>query len=345
MSLMTRILKSSNNPYISPLMESEILTRDNLTTTEVPAMNIALAGTLSGGIGAGNISIAGESKHFKSLFALELAREYLKSRPQAELFFFDSEFGSPLAYFDTFGDDRDKILHIPVTSVENLRHQMTDILDKATPEDDVIFVVDSIGGLASLKEIKDAKEDNESVDMTRSKILKSFFRIVTPTLKIKDVPLITIQHTYQTLEKFSKKVMSGGTGGIYGADIIWFIGKQQVKEDTELVGWNFVINIEKSRFVKEKMKIDVIVKYTGGIYKYSGIFDLAVEAGVIRKPSKGYYSFGDDKKHRRSKFENDEEFMGELILRDDFKRFVGNKFLLNPGEEYQPVPVEESADD
>lgn len=329
MTLMQRVMKESKNPYICKIMESEILSRENLVPIDLPALNIALSGDLDGGIGAGVTTIAGKSKHFKSLFVLEIARSFLESNPEAEVAFFDSEFGTPPSYFEKFGDMRDRVYHIPVKTVEDLRFQMTQLIDmKEKTDNKILIMLDSIGGLASKKEVEDALKNKSSVDMTRAKHIKSFFRIVTPEIKIKDIPLVVINHTYQTLERFSQEVMSGGTGNVYHSDNILFIGKQQEKDGKELVGFNFIINIEKSRFVKEKMKIPVLVTWEEGIHKYSHIFDLAVEAGIIGNPSKGYYAYPDlDKKQRRKVIETDEN-MEEILANEDFKDFVRIKYQI-----------------
>ena len=83
--------------------------------------------------------------------------------------------------------------------------------------------------------------------------------------------------------------MSGGTGSYYSADAIWIIGRQQEKEGTEIAGYHFVINIEKSRHVREKSKIPITVTFEGGISKWSGLLDVAEKLGYIRKPKVGWY--------------------------------------------------------
>ena len=119
--------------------------------------------------------------------------------------------------------------------------------------------------------------------------MKSLFRMVTPHLTIKDIPMVVVNHTYQTMEMFSKAVVSGGTGIYYSADNIYIIGRQQEKTGTDLTGYNFIINVEKSRFVREKSKIPVEVSFEGGISKWSGLLDMAMESGHVIKPSNGWY--------------------------------------------------------
>ena len=136
--------------------------------------------------------------------------------------------------------------------------------------------------------------------------------------------------SHNTLEMFSKQVLAGGTGNTYAADTIIFIGKQQEKEGKELTGWNFILNIEKSRYVKEKSKLPILVTYNSGISKYSGIFDLALEFGVIESPSKGFYTYGEsDKKVRRKDIEDNDEIMNEIIHDEKFAQLIESKFKLD----------------
>ena len=160
--------------------------------------------------------------------------------------------------------------------------------------DKVIFVIDSIGNTASLKELQDALDEKSVADMQRAKVIKSLFRMVTPSLVNKDIPCIAVCHTYETMEMFSKAVISGGTGLIYSANQAFIIGKSQEKDKDELVGWNFTLNVEKSRFVKEKSKMKFRVLYNSGIQKYSGLLDIAIEGKMVVKPSNGWYSRVDE---------------------------------------------------
>ena len=126
-------------------------------------------------------------------------------------------------------------------------------------------------------------------DMTRAKALKGLFRMITPMLTIKDIPLLAINHTYMEQGMFPKAVVSGGTGVMYSADNVWIIGRRQEKTGTEITGYDFVINVEKSRFVKEKSKIPISVSWEGGIEKWSGLTEVALDIGYVVKPKNGWY--------------------------------------------------------
>ena len=135
----------------------------------------------------------------------------------------------------------------------------------------------------------DALDGKSVADMTRAKQMKSLFRMVTPHLTIKDIPMVVVNHTYQEIGMFPKAVVSGGTGIYYSADNIYIIGRQQEKTGSDVTGYNFIINVEKSRFVREKSKIPIEVSFEGGIAKWSGLLDMALESGHVIKPSNGWY--------------------------------------------------------
>ena len=289
MSLMDKLKKNSTIRDTSILTESKFFQTKDLIQTSVPALNVALSGKLDGGLTPGLTVFAGPSKHFKTAFSLLLAKAYLDKYDDGIVLFYDSEFGTPQAYFDTFNIDTSRVIHTPITDIEQLKHDVMSQMNGIERGDHVIVVVDSVGNLASKKEVDDALDGKSVADMSRAKQMKSLFRMVTPHLTIKDIPMVVVNHTYQTMEMFSKAVVSGGTGIYYSADNIYIIGRQQEKTGTDLTGYNFIINVEKSRFVREKSKIPVEVSFEGGISKWSGLLDMAMESGHVIKPSNGWY--------------------------------------------------------
>ena len=289
MSLMERLKKNSTIKDTAILTESKFFTTKDLIQTSVPALNVALSGRLDGGLTPGLTVFAGPSKHFKTAFSLLLAKSYLDKYDDAVVLFYDSEFGTPQAYFDTFAIDTSRVIHTPITDIEQLKHDVMSQMNGIERGDHVIVIVDSVGNLASKKEVEDALDGKSVADMTRAKQMKSLFRMVTPHLTIKDIPMVVVNHTYQTMEMFSKAVVSGGTGIYYSADNIYIIGRQQEKTGQDLTGYNFIINVEKSRFVREKSKIPVEVSFEGGISKWSGLLDMAMQSGHVIKPSNGWY--------------------------------------------------------
>jgi hypothetical protein len=300
-------------------------------------INVALSGEVDGGLTAGVTMIAGPSKHFKTAFALLMAKAYLDKYDDGVILLYDSEFGSPQDYFKSFGIDLDRVVHTPVTNFEQLRHDCSNQLENIARGDHVMILVDSIGNLASLKEVDDAiKKEASPADFTRAKVNKSFFRIVTPKLNLQNIPMVVINHTYMTMEMFSKPVVGGGTGSYYGADNIWILGRQQEKDaDNKIAGYNFVINVEKSRFVKEKSKILINVTHEDGINRWSGLLENALEAGFVAKPKQGRYVVVDPetgevkgKEMKEDAIASNGEVWKALLSDERFVAFLRNKYKL-----------------
>ena len=293
MSLMAKLKKNSKVVGTAVLEDSEFFQEKEITRIDVPMMNVALSGRLDGGLASGLTVLAGPSKHFKTSFALKMAAAFLESDPEAIMLFYDSEFGSPQQYFTNFGIDTSRVLHTPITNVEELKFDLINQLEEISPEDKVIIVIDSIGNLASKKELEDAINEKSVADMSRAKALKGLFRMSTPYLTMKNIPLLAINHTYKEIGLFPKDIVGGGTGIYYSADNIWILGRRQNKTGTEVTGYDFIINVEKSRYVKEKSKIPISVSWDGGIERYSGLLDVALAGGFVIKPSNGWYQLVD----------------------------------------------------
>lgn len=332
MSILDKIRKNSTIKDSAILSQSKFFTKKDMIPTTVPVINVALSGRLDGGLTPGVTMWAGPSKHFKTAFSLLMAKSYMDKYTDAALLFYDSEFGTPQSYFDSFGIDTDRVIHTPLTNVEELKFDIMQQLQAVERGDHLIVVIDSIGNLASKKEVDDALDSKSVGDMTRAKQMKSLFRMITPHLNLKDIPLVVVNHTYMEMGLYPKAVVGGGTGSYYAADNIFIIGRQQEKEGTEVIGYNFIINVEKSRYVKEKSKIPVTVSHDGGISRWSGLLDIAIESGHVIKPSNGWYSKVDtdtgeveDKKYR-IKDTDTKDFWLPILTKKSFSDFVKNKY-------------------
>ena len=328
MSLLDKLLKNSTIKSTDLLADSTIYNEKDFVPTAVPAINIALSGDPAGGLSPGLLQIAGPSKHFKSAFSLLIASSYLRKYKDAVILFYDSEFGTPESYFKSFEISKDRVVHTPITNIEEFKHDVMTQLNNIQRGDRVCIVVDSIGNLASKKEIDDAVDGKTAVDMTRAKALKSFGRMVTPHLTLKDIPMIVVNHVYNTMEMFSKPVVSGGTGMYLSSDNIWIVGRQQDKDGGELQGYNFIINIEKSRHVREKSKIPVTVSFDGGINKWSGLFDIAMEFGFIKQAKQGWYTVDGEKNFRKADLENNSAFWKEMLVNESFRATIIKNYKL-----------------
>jgi len=328
MSIMDKLKKNSKIKTASELSTSKFFQARKLVDTGVPMVNVALSGDVDGGLDSGLTVLAGPSKHFKTSFALLMAAAYQRSNPEAVVLFYDSEFGSPQAYFEAFGIDTDRVLHTPITNVEELKFDLISQLEELDAKDDVIIVIDSIGNLASKKELEDALNEKGVADMSRAKALKGLFRMATPYLRMKNIPMLAINHTYKEIGLFPKDIVSGGTGIMYSADNVWILGRRQNKKGTEVTGYDFIINVEKSRYVREKSKVPVSVSWDGGVQRYSGLLDLAIAGGFVIKPSNGWYvrvdkSTGEMVGSKLREAETmTEEFWTPILEETDFKEFI-----------------------
>lgn len=328
-ALRDRLLKNSKIDHTSVLVDSVIFNRTDAVTTAVPMINAALSGDVNGGLLPGFLMIAGPSKHFKTAFGLVMVRAFLDKYEDGVVLFYDSEFGTPASYVSSFGIDSQRIVHTPVTNVEELKFDIMAQLAEIKRGDHVMIFIDSIGNLASKKEVEDAIAEKSVADMSRAKQLKSLFRMVTPHLTLKAIPLVGVNHTYKEIAMYPRDIVSGGTGAVYSANDIWIVGRQQDKDGKELNGFNFVINIEKSRTVREKSKIFINVDFTDGMQKWSGLFDLAIEAGIVTKPAQGWYQLlGEGQKYRRDDIEFDDAFWKAVLTTTGLQDYVRNKYQL-----------------
>lgn len=330
---MDKLKKNSKIKTTEVLSQSKFFTETDMTPTAVPMVNVALSGSVDGGVTPGLTVLAGPSKHFKTSFALLMAGAYLDRHPDAVMLFYDSEFGSPQSYFEQFGIDTSRILHTPIANVEELKFDLIAQLEAIERSDNVIVVIDSIGNLASKKELDDAMNEKSVADMSRAKALKGLFRMCTPYLTMRNIPMIAVNHTYQEIGLFPKAIVGGGTGIYYSADNIWILGRQQDKKGTEIQGYHFVINVEKSRYVKEKSKIPITVSWDGGVRSYSGLLDVALAGGYVTKPSNGWYqqaNGSDGQGFGKVRYDKtlEKEFWDPIFDNTDFKDFIKKQYSI-----------------
>lgn len=163
-------------------------------------------------------------------------------------------------------------------------------------------------------------------------------------MKIKSIIPIGRRNVYDITVKdvhhyiLGNGVVTHNTAVTYAANQIFVITKSQEKEGTELAGWNFTINVHKSRFVREKSKLPFTVLYEGGLQRYSGLLDIALELGFVKKPSQGWYSHVDQEtgeiepKKYRIKDTNTDEFWAPLLNNKEFQDKITQRYSLHSGD-------------
>ena len=329
-ALLKRMKKNSKIDGSESLSKSNYFVHDAMKT-EIPTMNVAFNGSFEGGLTPGVLMMAGESRTFKTGFLVQLAKAFQNKHKDGVVLFYDSEF-SPMEYWESAGIDMDKVLHTPITTIEEMKHDVANQINSLEKDDKVIILIDSIGGLASFKEANDAIErEDQPVDFTRAKALNSFFRIVTPQLNKLKISMVLINSFYDSMDKYGKRTYGGGKKVFLSCDDVWFISRSQEKDGKELLGYNFNINIDKSRTIKEGSKFPIQVTYADGIDRYSGLYELAKEAGFLQ-PAGAWvkvvdFETGELSENVRGKTIG-AEFYDKLVKMPKFMDFVKHKYCL-----------------
>lgn len=210
MSLLDKMLKGGSIKHTSVLSESTFFNEKTPIRTDLPILNVAFSGSLKGGLIPGLTVIAGESKSFKTMLSLYCMKAYLDEHDEGVALLYDSEFGITPDYLESFDIDTSRVIHIPLEDIEQLKFDLTKRLNDIERGDKVFIMIDSVGNLASKKEVEDAENEKSVADMSRAKQLKSLFRIVTPKITTKDIPCVAINHIYKEQGLYPKNIVSGG---------------------------------------------------------------------------------------------------------------------------------------
>lgn len=291
MSFLKSIIKESGNEYAS-IVDDGIDGSDvhGFVDTGSYAFNALLSGSLYGGIPNNKITaLAGESATGKTFFALGVVKKFLDDHPDANVLYFDTEAAITKSMITERGIDAARIAIMPVTTVEEFRHQAIKIVDsyaelKVKPP--VMIVLDSLGMLSTEKEIGDTADGKNVRDMTRAQVIKSVFRVLTLKLGRAGIPLLMTNHTYDVIgSMFPQKEMSGGSGLKYSASTIIHLSKKKVKEGTDVIGNIIHCKLYKSRLTKENSMVDVLLNYQTGLNPYYGLVDIALKHGIFKKVS------------------------------------------------------------
>lgn len=352
--LLARLKKTSSIEESGVFSDSDIYTVKDFVPTPISMINLALSGKFfDGGITRGSTVIAGESRSFKTMLGLLCLKSYMEQYEDAIGMIYDSEFSMSPEYLGTFGIDTDRVFITPITDLDKLKNDIVNQIDAINQGEHVFILIDSIGNLASLKEISDAQDGKSTQDMTRAKMMKSFFRMVTPRVNLKNIPLFTINHVYLEQTMYPKAIISGGTGIMLAANTAIIISRRK-NQNKEEEGFEFVIKIEKSRFIREGLKFPLVIPAAGAIKKWSGLFDLALETGHIVKEGMKYSipAIPEFEKAWKKDIEDSDEFWNMLLDKTSFMMDVENGIkvsveqssLFKTGENAQPISEENESE-
>ena len=189
MSIFDTLAKEAKNDYAQLVSNTEH--DQGFIGTGSYILNAQLSGSIYGGIPNNRVTaIAGEQATGKTFYAIGIASTFLNDHTDGAVFYFDSEAAATPDLFRDRGLDPGRVWHFPIDTIEVFRTQMIRILDNLlkTPEKDrkpLLIILDSLGMLASNKELQDAMDDKQVRDMTKSQTIKSLSLITHLTLPTK----------------------------------------------------------------------------------------------------------------------------------------------------------------
>ena len=178
-----------------------------------------------------------------------------------------------------------------------------------------LFVLDSLGMLSTEKEIRDALDDKQVRDMTKSQLVKGAFRMLTLKLGQANIPLIVTNHTYDVIGSYvPTKEMGGGSGLKYAASTIIYLGKKKEKDGKEVIGNIIKAKTVKSRLSKENKQVEIRLFYDErGLDKYYGLLELG-EMGELWKNVAGRYEMNGKKVYAKQILSNPEEYFTPEVM-------------------------------
>ena len=323
MDFLNNLIKESGNEYAS-IVDNGLAGSDigGFVDTGCYIFNAILSGSLYGGIPDNKIiALAGESATGKTYFTLGIVSKFLRDRPDGVVLYFDSEQAVTSDMIKGRGIDPKRVAVMPVSTVEEFRHQAISIVDKynESPKSEkkpMMIVLDSLGMLSTEKEMADTADGKTTRDMTRAQVIKATFRVLTLKLGAAGIPMIMTNHTYDSVgSMFPTKEMSGGAGLKYAASTIVYLSKKKVKEGTDVIGNIVHCKLYKSRITKENAMVDVLLNYDSGLHPYYGLLTLAEKYDIIKKVSTRYEFPDGTKAFEKSVYKEPEKYFTEDIMK------------------------------
>ena len=321
MSFLTDVAKEIGNDYAG-LVSDGVSAGDNADFIDTGShiFNALVSGSIYGGVPSNKITaIAGESSTGKTFFCLGIVQHFLDSNPDAGVIYFESESAISKQMIEDRGIASDRMLIVPVATIEQFRTQACRILDNYVeqPEDKrqpLMFVLDSLGMLSTEKEIADVAADKQVRDMTKSQLIKGAFRVLTLKLGKANVPMLVTNHTYDVIGSYvPTKEMGGGSGLKYASSTIIYLSKKKEKDGTEVVGNIIKCKTQKSRLTKENSQIETRLYYDKGLDRYYGLLELG-ERGGLWKNVAGRYEMNGKKVYAKQILKDPETYFTTEVM-------------------------------
>ena len=283
--------------------------------------NAVVSGSVFGGVSSNKITaIAGESSTGKTYFALAVVKNFLDTNPDGYCLYFDTEAAVNKGLLESRGLDLTRTVVVNVVTIEEFRTKALKAVAKylEMPIEErkpCMFVLDSLGMLSTEKEIRDALDDKQVRDMTKSQLVKGAFRMLTLKLGQADIPLIVTNHTYDVIGSYvPTKEMGGGSGLKYAASTIIYLSKKKEKDKTEVVGNIIKAKTVKSRLSRENKTAEIRLYFDErGLDRYYGLLELG-EIGGLWKNVAGRYEMDGKKVYAKQIYANPTDYFTDDIM-------------------------------
>ena len=319
MDFLKEIVKEIGDEYTQ--LAADIDETERCIDTGSHIFNAVVSGSIYGGVSSNKITaIAGETSTGKTYFSLAIVKNFLDTNPDGYCLYFDTEAAITKGLLASRGIDQNRLVVVNVVTVEEFRGKALKAVDIYLKTDEenrkpCMFVLDSLGMLSTEKEIRDALDDKQVRDMTKSQLVKGAFRMLTLKLGQANIPLIVTNHTYDVIGSYvPTKEMGGGSGLKYAASTIIYLGKKKEKDKTEVVGNIIKAKTVKSRLSKENQQVEIRLYYDErGLDRYYGLLELG-ELGGLWKNTAGRYEINGKKIYGKEILKNPTEYFTDDIM-------------------------------
>jgi RecA/RadA recombinase len=287
------------NPEAMFLSETSLSNVDEWFDTGCMVLNAILSGSLYKGIPKGRITgFSGPSMTGKTYIINKILGNAQKAGLMPVIF--DTEIAVDDTSSRNVGLDPERTKYVPVNTVEECRNQLVSFLDGVEEnglEGQFIVSIDSLGNLASTKEVEDAVKGKSAGDMgLRAKSLKSMMRILTYKAAKTGTTILFANHTYDdpgALFPTLVKNQAGGKGPVYLASTLVQLAARNEKQDNsndsdemlpeanKYSGSTLRALTVKNRFIPPFLECEMYLNFKTGLDRYSGLKEMAVNHDVI----------------------------------------------------------------
>ena len=320
MDFLKEIVKEIGDEYTQ--IAADIDETERYVDTGSHIFNAVVSGSIYGGVSSNKITaIAGETSTGKTYFSLAIVKNFLDNNPDGYCLYFDTEAAVNKGLLESRGLDLTRTVVVNVVTIEEFRTKALKAVAKylEMPIEErkpCMFVLDSLGMLSTEKEIRDALDDKQVRDMTKSQLVKGAFRMLTLKLGQADIPLIVTNHTYDVIGSYvPTKEMGGGSGLKYAASTIIYLSKKKEKDKTEVVGNIIKAKTVKSRLSRENKTAEIRLYFDErGLDRYYGLLELG-EIGGLWKNVAGRYEMDGKKVYAKQIYANPTDYFTDDIMK------------------------------